>query len=273
MQPRLIDSHTHVQFPIYKDDREDVINRAFEKGIWMVNIGTHLASSQSAIELADKYDEGMYASVGFHPGHIGSDFHDTNEEEVKNSESFDFQTFLEIAKNAKVVGIGECGLDFYRTEGLTDEIKEKQKEVFIHQVKLAHEVKKPLIIHCRDAFDDAIEILTAHKELLLPRAGVIHFFSGTIENMQNLLNLGFYFGFGGVVTFAKAYEKIVEATPLEKILLETDAPYVAPVPFRGKRNEPLYMESTAAKIASWKGVSVDEVAQKTTQNARELFNI
>ena len=277
--PRLIDTHTHVQFPAYNDDRESVISRALGAGIWMINIGTHVASSKTAIELAEKYPEGVYASVGFHPGHIGSDFHDAWENERVHHKTFDADALRRLASHPKVVGIGECGLDFYRLGdreqaiGGRDEIIDEQKKVFITQIEIAKEVRKPVIIHCRDAFGDLIKILSPITHHLLPNPGVVHFFSGTVDDAKALADLGFYFGFGGVVSFAKSYYEIVRLIPLDRIVLETDAPYVAPVPYRGKRNEPLYIEATAAKIAEWKEISLDEVAVKTTENARKLFGI
>ncbi|MBI2097113.1 MAG: TatD family hydrolase [Candidatus Sungbacteria bacterium] len=277
--PRLIDTHAHVQFPVFAEDRAEVISRALDVGIWMVNIGTQESSSRDAIKLSEKYSAGVYASVGFHPGHVAPQFHDAWEKESVAEEVFDIAKLRELAQHPKVVGIGECGLDYYRLGdreqviGSGNEIKLEQKEIFRAQIEIAKDFKKPLIIHCRDAFSDLIEILSPVTHSLLPSPGVIHFFSGTLEDAKALMNLGFYLGFGGVVTFAKAYEKIVREIPLERIVLETDAPYVAPVPYRGKRNEPLYIEATAAKIAEWKEADIAEVKRQTTQNAKDLFGI
>lgn len=270
--PQFIDSHTHVQFPAYNDDRGVVISRALEEGIWMVNVGTHAASSQAAIELADRYSEGVYASAGFHPEHIGNRFHDAWENKEEYREVFNLAAFRTLASHPKVVGIGECGLDYYRIQD--SEIRIQQEKVFRAQIQIAKEFQKPLIIHCREAFSDLIRILNSESLVLSAKpSGVIHFFSGTLDDADALINLGFYLGFGGVVTFAKGYYDVVSAVPLERVVLETDAPYVAPVPYRGKRNEPLYIEATAAKIAEWKEVSVEEAARVTTENARRLFNI
>jgi len=305
--PRFIDTHTHVQFPAYRDDREAVIQRALDAGIWMVNIGTHAASSEAAISLAEKYPEGVSASVGFHPGHVGSEFHPVTTSEVPVAgsrevadtmtqphhrvhdmisgngvhdawenervyhETFNAEALRKLAAHPKVVGIGECGLDYYRDK--RQETRDKQKEIFEAQIDIAKELKKPLIIHCRDAFSDLIEILSPATHYLPPNPGVVHFFSGTVEDAKHLADLGFYFGFGGVVTFAKGYYDVVRSIPLDRIVLETDAPYVAPVPYRGKRNEPLYIEATAAKIAEWKSLSIGEILATTTHNARTLFNM
>lgn len=272
--PRLIDSHTHVQFPVYDADRAEVISRALESGIWMVNIGTHRASSEAAIKLAEQYPEGVYASAGFHPEHIGNRFHDAWENKEEYREVFDPEAFQKLVSHPKAVGIGECGLDYFRITGDELRVKEEQRKVFIQQVQLSKEVKKPLIIHCREAFPDLINILNSY---FVPHnsepAGAVHFFSGTPEEAKKLVDLGFYLGFGGVVTFAKAYYDTVSQIPLERIVLETDAPYVAPVPYRGTRNESFYLDAIAAKIAEWKGVTIEEVARATTENAKRLFNI
>lgn len=272
--PRLIDSHAHTQFPIYDADRAEVISRALAAEIWTVNVGTHRASSQAAIKLAEQYSKGVYASAGFHPEHIGSQFHDAWENKEEYRETFDPEAFRKLAVHEKVVGIGECGLDYFRITNDGLRIKEEQKEIFKKQIELAKELKKPLIIHCREAFPDLIEILNSYSLTHSSHpAGVIHFFSGSPSDAAKLIDFGFYLGFGGVVTFAKAYYDNVSAVPLERIVLETDAPYVAPIPYRGKRNEPLYIEATAAKIAEWKEISVEEVARITTENARRLFGI
>lgn len=272
--PRFIDSHAHVQFPVYDADRAEVISRALDADIWMVNVGTHQRSSEAAIRLAQQCSNGVYASAGFHPEHIGNRFHDAWENNEEYRETFDPEAYRELASHPKVVGIGECGLDYFRITNDELRIKEEQRQVFIQQVELAKELGKPLIIHCREAFSDLIEILNSYFLIHNSRpAGVIHFFSGTLEDAKVLIDLGFYLGFGGVVTFAKGYYDVVSAVPLERVVLETDAPYVAPVPYRGKRNEPLYIEATAAKIAEWKEVTVEEVARVTTENARKLFGI
>ena len=237
--PNIIDSHAHVQFPAYSEDRGAVISRALDAGVWMVNIGTEDSTSRAAIELAEKYPEGVYATVGFHPGHVGPNHHDEWEKTAPSEEVFDIEKLRALAEHPKVVGVGECGLDYYReTSDKAQEIRKKQKEIFVAQINLAKELHKPLIIHCRDAFADLIRILSSYLLALSSQpAGVVHFFSGTVEDARKLIGLGFYLGFGGVVTFAKAYENVVREIPLERIVLETDAPYVAPVPYRGQRNE------------------------------------
>lgn len=298
--PRLFDVHTHVQFHAFKDDADLVMQKALNAGIWTVNVGTQKDTSEGAIKLAEKYQEGVYATVGLHPIHTEASYHDAKEfgasEDAKGftpplkltgeqsarfaqststagftsrGEDFDYNYYKKLAEHQKVVAIGECGLDYYRLEENT---KEKQKKAFLQQINLAQEVKKPLMIHCRNAFKDLIEILKAEGSKLESK-GIIHFFSGTKENAKELLDLGFSFSFGGVITFTRDYDEVVRYIPLERIVLETDAPYVAPVPHRGKRNEPFFIGETAKKLAELKNLAYDEAAEATTQNARKIFSV
>ena len=278
MKPRLIDIHTHVQFVAFEKDRDAVIRRALEAGIWMINVGTQRDTSDNSRELARKY-EGVWATVGLHPIHIEKSYHDEQElgasKEAKGftsrGEDFDYDFYKNLAEDPKVVAIGECGLDYYR---LIEDTKNKQAEVFIKQIELAREIKKPLMIHCREAFTDLIEILEKHlKRGRLVSPGICHFFTGTTDDAKKLMDLGFSFSFGGVITFAREYEKLIKFIPLDRILLETDAPYVAPLPHRGKRNEPLYVEEVAKKIAKILGKDFDEVARITTENAVKVFGL
>lgn len=269
-QNLIIDTHAHINFSDFKDDSKDVIKRALDGGVWMINVGAEKITSERAVNIAKEYKEGVCAAVGLHPNSL-------------DEEGFDYDFYLNIAKNEKVVGIGECGLDYYHSP--QSEIsnlknknwKEKQKEVFAQHLKLAKETGKPIIIHCREAHNDLLEIL--RLEARLP-SGVMHFFSGDIEQAKKYTELGFHISFSGVITFparrgeiANAYCEIIKNIPLERILAETDCPYVAPVPHRGERNEPAYVKYTVQKIAEIRGVSFEEVAEQTTKNARELFDI
>ena len=282
MKSKLVDIHTHTQFSAFEKDRDAVIRRALEAGIWMINIGTQRDTSANSCELAHKH-EGVFATVGLHPIHTEKSFHDEKElgssfakaSEDKGGftsrgEDFNYDYYKKLAQDTKVVAIGECGLDYYR---LTEDTKKKQAEVFIKQIELAREAGKPLMIHCREAFTDLIQILNSNRQLLTSPPGIIHFFSGTTEDAQKLMALGFSFSFGGGVTFAREYEKLIKFIPPERILLETDAPYVAPLPYRGKRNEPLYVEEVAKKIAKILNKDFEEVARTTTENAIRIFNL
>lgn len=289
---KLFDSHTHVQFAAFNEDREAVIKRALEKGVWLVNVGTQRDTSIKAVELANHYPEGVWATVGLHPIHTEKTFHDEQELGLppassdialvaealakdrggftSRQEIFDNGYYLHLALEPKVVAVGECGLDYYR---LGEGTKKIQKEVFIKQIELAFVVKKPLMIHCRQAYSDLLRILHAHSKILNSPPGITHFFSGDKEEAKKLLGMGFYFSFGGVITFTKDYDEVVKYIPLEKILLETDAPYVPPTPYRGKRNEPVYVAEVAARLAELKNISLEEAAAQTTENAQKIFSL
>ena len=257
--PKFFDVHTHINDKQYDIDREAVIARALEVGVGMVQVGTDFDMSKKAIELAEKY-ENVYATVGLHPTD-------------NKKENFDFGAYKKLVLSSKkVVAIGECGLDYFRVKDQEVSEKERQKKIFIEQIKLARELNKHLMIHCREAFPDLIEILRT-KDYGLRTPSVVHFFSGSIDDAKTLLNLGFYFSFGGVITFTQDYDEQVKFIPLDRILLETDAPYVAPIPYRGKRNESSYIVEVAKKIAEIKGATLEEVARVTTQNAKSVFNI
>lgn len=279
MKPQLIDAHTHIQFSAYDKDSAEVIKRALDKSIWLVNVGTQKDTSVQAIEMANNYSEGVYATVGLHPIHTEASFHDKNElgifgneskEFTSRGENLDYDFYKKIAQDKKVVAIGECGMDYYR---LTLETKEKQKEVLIKQIELANEVKKPLMIHCRNAFPDLISILNSNIKILNSPPGIIHFFSGSLEDAKKLLELGFSFSFGGVITFTRDYDEVIKNIPIDRILLETDAPYVTPVPYRGKRNEPSYVDEVAKKLAEIEGLTFEEIAEITTKNALKVFDL
>ena len=274
--PKLIDVHTHVQFHAFAEDADLVIQRALDTGIWMINVGTQKDTSAAAIRFAEKYQEGVYATVGLHPIHTDKSFHDKKEfggeGEVFTSrgEEFDYEAYKKLAQNPKVVGIGECGLDYYRLE---PETKRKQEAVFLQQVELSKEVKKPLMIHCREAFSDLIRLLNEKRTSLNAQPGVVHFFSGTKDDAQSLLDLGFSFSFGGVLTFARDYDEVVRYIPLERILLETDAPYITPAPHRGKRNEPAYIAEVAKKMAEIKNELFEGATRQTAENTANIFKI
>ena len=282
MQFKYFDAHTHVQFPAFDMDREGVMKRAFDAGVGMINIGTSEGTSESAVKLAHEYGEGVYAVVGMHPTHAGPSFHDVEElgnNDVaqhisRHGEEFDYGFYKNLACDPKVVGIGECGLDYYRLEGDTEEVRQLQRDAFVAHLQLAHEVKKPLMIHCRSAFGDLLKLLNLHVPLLNEgNPGIIHFFSGNSDEAQHLLKLGFSFTFGGVVTFARDYDEVIRAIPVERLLTETDAPYVAPAPYRGKRNEPMYVIEVAKKLDEIKEVELDYLARIIVENTQRIFSL
>jgi len=273
---KLIDCHTHIQLNAFKEDSKQVIQRALDSNIWLVNVGTQFKTSLEAVRLANQYKEGVYATVGLHPNHTGPSYLDESElsqaDHNPQGEEFLYQEYLELARNEKTVAIGECGLDYFRNED--EKAKEKQKQVFLEHVRLACEVNKPLMIHCRpskgsdDAYHDLFEILEG-KEV----KKILHFYVGSLEMTKKFLTSDYYFEFGGVVTFTTDYNESINLIPLNRLLLETDAPYVSPAPYRGKRNEPLYITEVAKKLAQIKGVEYNELAEISTANARKIFNI
>ncbi|MFA5099094.1 MAG: TatD family hydrolase [Candidatus Paceibacterota bacterium] len=254
-----IDTHAHLNLKDYKDDADGVIKRALENDVWMINAGVDFETSKKAIEIAEKFP-GVYAAVGFHPNN--------------SKEEFNYLTIKELALNPKVVAIGETGLDYYRIKGDEVENKNKQKEIFKKQIELAFELKKPLIIHCRDAHDDLSKILKSYFLNLKPGlSGVLHSFSGNIEQAGKYRKMGFKIAFNGIITFSRDYDEVILKTPIEDILIETDCPFLTPVPHRGKRNEPLYVIEVAKKLAEIKTMSLEKIGEQTTKNAKELFGI
>ena len=277
MDPKLIDTHSHVNFRAYAQDADDVIQRALDAGVWMINAGTKFETSRAAVELAEQYSDGGYAAVALHPIHLFEHYVNLAEEAKgfnSSEEEFDLETYKDlVTRSTKVVGIGEFGLDYFRLpEGADHEaIKKKQIEVTMQHLDLAKAVDKPVMIHCRDAYDELYEILRAHYD----GPGEIHCFTGTWQQAKKFVDMGFYIALNGIITFDKTgrSEDVVKNLPLENTILETDAPYLTPLPHRGKRNEPAYVKYVAEKIAEWKGLSFDEVAEATTVNARKLYRI
>jgi TatD DNase family protein len=267
------DTHTHVNFAAYKDDREETIKRALEAKTWMTNVGTQTDTSQSAADLAQKYPEGVYAAIGLHPVHTYQQMLDEEESHFQSrDESFD-EAVYESMLSEKVVAIGECGLDYFRlpAEGQEAAIR-KQKTEFIKQLEFAKKHGLPVIIHCRDAYKDLLDIL---KSEYAGFPGVAHSFTDTWDTAKNFLDLGFYIALNGILTFDKTGKlaEVVEKSPLDHLLTETDAPYLTPPPYRGKRNEPAYVRYVAAKIAQIKKIDPEEAGDQTFQNASELFRI
>ena len=250
MEYKIIDSHCHPQLEQFDADRSESITRALTSGVGMVCVGTNIESSRQAVALSGEY-EGLYTSVGSHPID-------------EKSSHFDIQEYERLAQDSKVVAIGEIGLDYFHTHESAEH--EEQKKRFLAQINLAQKLRKPVIIHCRDAHDDMLEILPTTP-------GVIHSFNGSSEHARKYIEKGFYIGLNAIVSYAKSYEDMVRSLPLDRILLETDAPYLAPAPYRGKRNEPSYVIHVAEAIARIRGEAVDEVIAQTLKNTKSLFNM
>lgn len=250
---KFFDSHCHLQFPQYDADRKEVLARMREQHIGGIVVGTDLGTSKAGIELAEKYDF-LWASVGLHP----------NDEEKWIDISIQME---ELARHPKVVAIGECGLDYFRSDK-----RDEQKERFIKQIELALKLNKTLIVHCRNAHDGVLKVVSAYSHELADKV-VMHFFTGTAELAQKYLNLGYYLSFPGPITYTDMYDESIRVTPMDKILAETDAPFAAPVPRRGKRNEPAYVVEVAKKIASVKQISLEEAASQILLNSKKIFGL
>lgn len=275
----LIDTHAHVNFAAYKDDADAVIQRALKKNIWLVNVGSQYSTSRRAVQYAEKYPEGVYAAIGLHPIQLKHgcfvylDPQELTETEIKTTgEEFDYARYLDLARHPKVVAIGEVGLDYHHfAEGDNlDGLKSRQKEIFLEFIKIANAVQKPLMIHCWDGYDDLLEILQNHP---VSKRGIIHSFVGSYKTAKKFTELGYKLGLNGVITFGISYDRLIKETPLEDIVLETDCPYLTPVPRKGERNEPLHVELVAQKIAEIKGISVADVSEVTTAGARNTLAI
>ena len=288
----LFDSHCHLTDKKFDVDREDIINETEKNSLFMVTIGASYEESVKAIELANKYPQNIWATVGVHPGYAT---------EVPENIG---ELLGDIIQNKKIVAIGEGGLDYAQliykftnfqfsnnlqaqTKGnqdtkkiiTTGDIIQKQKKLFKIQLDLALKYDLPIIMHLRNgngegnefnAYKDALDILDSLPKM--PR-GVIHFFQGNLETAKEFLKREFYLGFDGYITFDSHYDEIIKEIPLDRVLIETDSPYVAPVPFRGKRNEPKFVEYVAEKIAEVKKVNLEEICSKTYNNTKELFKI
>lgn len=268
---KYFDAHTHVNFVAYDADREATIMRAKDAGVGMNVVGTQLDTSKAAVALAEKYDN-VYATIGLHPVHTTKSYHDVKElgeggkEFTSRGEVFDMAAYEALGKNPRVIAVGECGLDYYRAEEST---KSVQKDAFIQQIELANTLGKPLMLHIRNAYDDALEVLKAHAKV----KGDVHFFAGDWATAKKFLDFGFTLSFTGVITFTHDYDEVIKNTPLDMLLSETDAPYVTPAPYRGKRNEPAYVELVVRKIAEIRGEDFEKVSGQIMANAKRVFGV
>lgn len=257
---RLIDTHCHVNADIFKNDWKEVVERTLKEGTDMVVVGTDLESSKKAIDIAKNYS-GVFAAVGLHPTEV-----------LTKDWRSQILRIAELIDNPKVVAIGEIGFDRYRMpEADIDKIMQTQEVVFDFFMGEAVRSKKPIIIHTRDAMD----ILETKYPTLKEKGivGVQHCFPGNLEQAEKLFAIDFKIGFNGLITFNGKWDKMIKELSLSQMLIETDAPYLTPVPNRGKRNEPGYVKLVAEHIAKVKNISTDEVVKSTTKNAKELFNL
>ncbi len=251
----LFDTHTHMLDERYDEDRDSVMKELPQKNVCgIVENASDLETSYLAVEFANKYDF-VYATVGLHP-HSASEWDGNTKKEL-----------TELAKNKRVVAIGEIGLDYYYDHSERD----VQREVFCEQMQLAKELDLPVVIHSREATKDVVSVLEQFPTV----SGVIHCFSGSVETMEIMLNMGYYIAFGGSLTFknAKKTVEVAKCVPSDKILIETDCPYLTPIPYRGKRNTPEYVSFVAQKLAEVRNVSVEEIEDMTLRNAKMVFGI
>lgn len=265
MNVRYIDAHCHIQFDHYKEDAAVLIERMREEGVVGIVVGCDYETSKKAVALAEQHEH-LYASIGLHPNR-------------ETDEWYEPSLYRALAESPKVVALGECGLDYYRPTKMDSEVKRKQKAILQDQIALAAELNKPLIIHSRpskgtqDAYQDLISILTDVKGTYPNLRGDIHFFVGGILEAQALVELGFTLSFTAVITFARDYDEVIRSIPLESILSETDAPYVAPVARRGQRNDPLAVIEVVAKMAEIRGEHVSDIQAALCANAKRLFSL
>lgn len=253
----LIDTHAHLNDPKFSEDIDDVIARAADAGVESIIVcGYDIESSRAAVEMARKY-ESVFATVGVHP-------HD-----AKNYNTGAEQELVELSRRDKVLAIGEIGLDFHYDFSPRPE----QFSAFEAQIELAWRLELPIVVHSRESNDDALQVLVAHSQNIV--GCVFHCFSGDEDFAGRVLDMGFYIGIDGPITY-KASEKlrrVVDICPLDRLLVETDCPYLTPIPFRGKRNEPAYVRYVAEEAARVKGITLEELAKATSENARRLFSL
>ena len=288
----LIDTHGHVNFNAFREDAEEVLKRTLDGDTWVIMPGSQFSTSKRAVEIAEKYERGVYGAIGLHPIHIGEqrrvDVKETQssldlvqdkeswEEFTTHSEEFDYEQYKELAKSKKVVAIGEIGLDYYyfpKSKTRREEIKQKQKDVLQQEFNLAREFDLPVILHCRVAHEDLLEFLATQSKV----RGVVHSYTGDVEQAKKFMEFGLYFGFNGLifqnVAALPSPEEVITSIPLDRIVLETDSPYLVPPAAGKERNEPIFVKYVAEEIARIKKISLEQVAEMTTENAKTLFNL
>jgi TatD DNase family protein len=268
------DSHTHVNFSAFKDYNEEIIKRALDNNTWLMNVGTQSDTSKSAVDMAKDYEKGVYAAVGLHPVHTYQQMLDEEESHFQTRREVFDEKVYEKMLGPKVVAVGECGLDYYRIpQGeVLEEAKKLQRDAFVAQLHFAKKHNLPVTIHCRDAYEDLLEVLQAEY---LGGAGVMHSFTDTWDTAQKFLEFGLNIAFNGILTFDKTgkLDEVVKNMPADRIMIETDAPYLTPPPHRGKRNEPSYVKYVAEKIANIRGEDQEKVGQQAFDNTCKLFKI
>lgn len=266
MNYAFFDIHSHLHDKAFDEDREKLLDEMKSYGVGTITVGTDVVESNKAIALAET-SQHVYATIGLHPN--------DNKEEV-----FDREVYEKLASHDKVIAIGECGLDYFRLDSDSDKEKERQKEIFAQQIEIAVNVNKPLMLHGRpakgsmDAYEDMLTLLEEAKKLHGNKVrGNAHFFAGNIDIAQRFINIGFTMSFSGVITFTKDYDDVVRFIPLTLLHAETDSPYATPIPYRGRRNTPMYVQEVVAKIAVLREQPMEEVRVQLLENAKRVFGI
>jgi TatD DNase family protein len=255
--PDFFDIHSHINFSQYDADREQVIERMKKKKVWTTTVGVDLKTSKEAVAFADTH-EGFFATIGVHPD--------------DSKVPFDESAFEKLVKNPKVLAIGECGLDYGKENTISDEDKKRQAKDFEMQIEFAVKHGKPVMIHCRNAYNDVLDILESKKKIYGDKLHAhMHFFAGDLDVLKRCLDNNFTVSFTGVISFVKEYHELVKYTPLESMMAETDSPFVAPVPRRGSRNEPSFVEYVVLTIAAVREENLADVKKALLDNAFRVF--
>ncbi len=280
---KFIDTHAHINFKSFQDDGDEVITRALSEKTGMILVGAEYKTSKRALEYANRYEGGVYASVGLHPLHLEKIVADEGDEGgfETRGEVFSRDNYEKLSNFEKVVAIGEIGLDYYHIKLSADieRIKQKQKQVFYEQLLLARELDLPVIIHCRIAHIDLLALLKKFKEKnrdLVPKDrpwGVVHCFSGDEDLAWEYFNLGLMISFTGLITFSKQWDDLIRKMPSDKFMIETDCPFMTPEPYRGHRNEPVLVKHVAERVAEIRKTDLEKIAEISTNNARHFFEI
>ncbi len=279
----IIDTHAHLNFEAFEKDFNKVIKKCLDNDIWMINVGSQYDTSKKAVEIANNYKKGVFAAVGIHPIHAEEEMVTIEDDSFEVSfkargEVFNYTRYKKLATNNKVVAIGEVGLDYYdkpKSKKKRKIFKKKQKELLLGQLKLAKELDLPVIFHCRMAHDDLIELLEENSSLR-PKKAVMHCFVGRLEDLKKYLSFGFYIGFNGII-FKKPggidLDEIIKETPLNRILIETDCPFLTPPQIDQKRNEPIFIKYILKRISKVRGDNFNELSEVITNNTRRFFQI
>ena len=272
---KFVDTHAHLNMSAYEEDLPDLLERIEEADVTVFNVGTNLKTSKEAVRIAE-LSENCRSIIGLHPLYVYSN-DQCEQDNDEPGEVFDYDAYKKLAEHESVIGIGETGLDFFRLpqdESLHPIIKEKQEESFRQHIELSIDLNLPLMIHCRNAYRETIDILSEYQEKGRKVLKVnFHFFAGDIEILKEILKRDWYVSYTGVITFAKEYEDLIKITPIDRIMSETDCPYVTPEPFRGERNEPIHVREVVKKMAEIYGKELDEMCEILRENAERFYKM